>query len=309
MSVNTTALSIPARDGYPLAATLYEPDSALPAAPAAVLIASATAVPQVFYSRFARFLASRGIPALTFDYRGIGRSRPGTLKGPTARMSEWGTQDVPAALGALAVRSPGTKLFVVGHSVGGQLLGLADNNHLVRGLVGVGAQSGDWRLWRGPRRYLLAGLWYVLMPGLSRVFGYFPGRKLGLGADLPAGVAREWARWCRTRGYLAPYLGQSLPDHFGTFHGSILAYSSADDRMAPPEAVEALLRLYTHAGDVQRRHLDPQALGLPALGHFGFFRQENAGLWPDVARWVLQTAGDSPSGLSQMQGRAECVVK
>jgi predicted alpha/beta hydrolase len=289
--VTTTTLSLAARDGYPLAATLYEPDPAPAAPPAAALITSATAVPQGFYSRFALFLASQGIPALTFDYRGIGRSRPASLKGFAARVSDWGTRDVPAMLDALAGRYPGAELFVVGHSIGGPLLGLADNNGRVRGLVGVAAQSGDWRLWRGPRRYLLAGLWYVVMPGLTRVFGYFPGRKLALGGDLPAGVARELARWCRTRGYLAAHLGRSVPDYFGTFRGPILAYSSADDRVAPRAAVEALLRLYRHAAPVQHRHLDPKTLGLPPLGHVGFFRKESASLWPEVARWMLHAAG------------------
>jgi predicted alpha/beta hydrolase len=289
--VTTTALCLAARDGYPLAATLYEPESAADAPPAAALIASATAVPQGFYSRFALFLASQGIPALTFDYRGIGRSRPASLRRFAARASDWGTRDVPAMLDALAGRYPGRDVFVVGHSIGGPLLGLADNNGLVRGLIGVAAQSGDWRLWRGPRRYVLAGLWYVVMPGLTRVFGYFPGRKLALGGDLPAGVARELARWCRTRGYLAAHLGRSVPDCFGTFRGPILAYSSADDRVAPRAAVEALLRLYRQAATAQHRHLDPKALGLPPLGHVGFFRKESASLWPEVARWMLHTAG------------------
>jgi predicted alpha/beta hydrolase len=299
MSAKETVLTIPARDGYALAATLYEPEAASGAAPVTVLINSAIAVPQGYYSRFALFLASQGIPALTYDYRGIGGSRPGTLKAFAATLTQWGTWDVPAALDALGERYPGAALFVVGHSLGGLLLGLADNNHQVRGLVGVCTQSGDWRLWRGLRRYLLAGLWYFLMPGLTRVFGYFPGQKLGLGGDLPAGVARDLARWCRTRGYLKPYLGPALPDCFGNFRGSILAYSSADDRIAPPAAVEALLSLYRRAADVRRHHLDPGALGLPPLGHFGFFRKQCAGLWPEVARWVLDAVGAEPAATSR----------
>jgi predicted alpha/beta hydrolase len=284
--MNPVTLLIPARDGYALAATLHEP-SRWPSVVA--VISAAPGVPQASYQRFAAFLSLQGMAALTFDYRGVGLSRPASLKGFTASLQDWGTQDLAGAIDWLADRFEGARLFVVGHGLGGGLVGLADNNHLLRGLVGVGAGSGDWRLWPRPRRWGRALLWSVLVPALTRVCGYLPGRKLGLG-DLPAGVARELARWCRSRGYVGAHLGKSVPDHFDDFRGRILAYSFGDDRRAPAAAVSALLGLYAQAGPVQRRHYAPQDLGLPAIGHGGFFRKECAGLWPDLARWLLNGA-------------------
>src|SRR5262249_47600102 len=128
MSVTMSELSIPARDGYPLAATLYEPESnrSLDAAPQAIaLINSATAVKQTLYARFATFLASQEIPVLTYDYRGIGRSRPESLKRFQARLSDWSNHDLPAAIDWLGARYSESPLFVIGHSIGGQLVGLA----------------------------------------------------------------------------------------------------------------------------------------------------------------------------------------
>jgi predicted alpha/beta hydrolase len=287
LPVKIIPTAIPARDGFRLAATLFEPPAPAPAPDTVALIASATAVKQSFYKRFAIYLASRGMAALTFDYRGIGFSRPDSLQGFRARLHEWGTEDLAGVLDWLAARYP--RVVVVGHSIGGQLLGLAENNQCAAALLAVCAQSGDWRLWKGLRKYLLAGLWYFAMPALTFACGYFPTRKLGLGEDLPRGVAREWAKWCRSPGYLAPYLGQSLPDHFGAFPGPVLAYSCADDRLAPADAVEALLRMYSRAR-ITRRQLDPHTLGLGPLGHFGFFRAENAALWPPAADWIRPAA-------------------
>ncbi len=59
---------IPARDGYPLAATIF--GDASPGL-RVVIVNSATAVPQRFYRHFAGAPASAGFTAVTYDYRGI----------------------------------------------------------------------------------------------------------------------------------------------------------------------------------------------------------------------------------------------
>ena len=89
-------ITVPAMDGYPLAATLFLPRGAKRHA---VLINSATAVPRRLYRGFAGYLARRGCAVLTYDYRGTGDSRqqaptgsnqPKSLVGFNASMSDWG---------------------------------------------------------------------------------------------------------------------------------------------------------------------------------------------------------------------------
>src|SRR5215475_5986623 len=95
--VFTDDITIPAVDGYELAATLFLPRGAKRHA---VLISSATAVPRKIYRGFAGYLARRGCTVLTYDYRGIGGSRqfamygynrPKSLKGFKATMADWAT--------------------------------------------------------------------------------------------------------------------------------------------------------------------------------------------------------------------------
>jgi len=87
--------TIAARDGYALAATVYAPH----AAPrGAVLINSATAVPRKIYRGFAMYLAEQGQTVLTYDYRGVGGSRPRSLRGFPVRMRDWAALDVAAAI-------------------------------------------------------------------------------------------------------------------------------------------------------------------------------------------------------------------
>src|SRR5262249_52982075 len=65
--------AIAARDGYALAATVFTPEGP---PRGTVLVNSATAVPRRFYAGFAAYLAERGFACLTYDYRGVGGSRP-----------------------------------------------------------------------------------------------------------------------------------------------------------------------------------------------------------------------------------------
>ena len=132
---------IPARDGYPLAATVFAPA----AAPRrVVLINSATAVPRRIYRGFATFLAERGFAALAYDYRGVAGSRPPSLRGFEARMRDWAALDVAAAIDHMRNVWPAAALTVVGHSFGGQALGLAPNNREVSRALLVAAQAGYW---------------------------------------------------------------------------------------------------------------------------------------------------------------------
>lgn len=127
-------ISFPATDGYALAGTLFLPRGAKRHA---VLINSATAVPRRIYKSFASYLAHRGCAVLTYDYRGIGGSRlpamvgynqPKSLVGFKASMSDWAALDVTAAVRWMRERYHDLPLGYIGHSFGGQALGLIENN-------------------------------------------------------------------------------------------------------------------------------------------------------------------------------------
>lgn len=278
-------LRIPALDGFELAATLYEPERERENG-AAVLVSSATAVRRGYYDGFARHLADQGFSVLTYDYRGIGGSRPRSLVGFKARMRQWGQQDLAGILEWIAGHLRPRKLLVVGHSVGGQIVGLAENNERIDGLLAVAAQSGYWGHWPSPARWDIALRWFVLVPLLTRLYGYLPG-KFGTKEDLPGGVAREWARWGRRSDYL---FEEALRAGFERFRKPILAYSFADDPYAPRAAVEGLLDFYSEA-DVTHRHIFPADISVDEIGHFGFFRDRfQETLWKDAAAWLKKTS-------------------
>ena len=152
-------ITFPAADGYPLGATLYLPRGAKRHA---VLINSATAVPRKLYKGFASYLARRGCAVLTYDYRGTGDSRqksltgynqPRSLVGFKASMSDWAALDATAAVAWMRERYKALPLNYVGHSFGGQALGLLANNTEVSRALLIAAQAGYWKLMAAPERY------------------------------------------------------------------------------------------------------------------------------------------------------------
>ena len=277
------SLRIPARDGFALAANLLRPEGD---ARGVVIVNSATAVPRRFYRHFAAELAAAGFIALTYDYRGIGESAPASLRGFDCRTRDWGLLDMAGVIDWAADELAASRVFLVGHSVGGQVAGLLDNAHRVDGMVTVSAQSGYWALQGGEQKWLAGFHMHVTFPVLTRLVGYMPWSWLGNALDLPKGPALEWSGWCRDPDYL---LGDdTLPlERFADFAAPVLAYSIGDDKWGTVPAVNAMMSAYPN---VERRHIEPAEHGMAAIGHFGYFRGGSASLWKDAIDWLGQRA-------------------
>jgi len=277
-------LCISAADGVALAASLYQP--AAGGADLAILINGATGVRRGYYRHFAEHLAAAGCVVLCYDYRGIGGSRDA---GRGARMLDWGERDIAGALEWLLRRYPTLPLAAIGHSAGGWLFGLADNNRSADALLTIGSQKGHWRYW--PTLRGKAFMWATMnlsIPLLTHLLGRLPGAVFG-GDSLPAGVALDWARWCRHPDFLVDDDGVPLRKHFHDYEGPARLLAISDDDYAPEQAVHALAQMYAQAA-AEVRLLRPQDLGLRHLGHFGYFRKQAPhALWDEALAWLRRS--------------------
>jgi predicted alpha/beta hydrolase len=287
-------ITFPAADGYLLGATLFLPRGAKRHA---VLINSATAVPRKIYRGFAGYLARRGCAVLTYDYRGTGGSRqkpagghtqPKSLAGFKASMSDWAALDVTAAVAWMRERYRSLPLNYVGHSFGGQALGLLANNSEVSRALLIAAQAGYWKLMASPERYRVYVMLNLVGTPLTRLMGYAPGWS-GLGLDLPKGVFQQWVGWVMSERYLFDDPALKALPNFSRFEGAICALCFSDDPWATKPAVELLCSGFTSASP-EILTVAPADVGATKIGHFGFFRPEHRDtLWRGAAEWIQAT--------------------
>lgn len=272
---------LPCEDNILLKASLWSvPDDA---ARAVVVVAPALGVPHGFYARYASYLNTRGFDVLSFDYRGIAGSGAG-IDVDDIELAHWGTRDLQAALQGAHAQADGRPVLLVGHSIGGQIIGLAGASEALAGLVLVAASAPHPSRYPWRDRLGIELMWRVLVPLFGRG-RQFPARRLGFASlDLPGSVMRRWRQWGLSRDYLFDARHGLDVQRYARLDQPLLAYSFTDDRYASRAAVEALLEQYS-AARIEHRHVAP-ASG-KSLGHFGYFRESQRDtLWRDTADWL-----------------------
>lgn len=284
------AIAFTARDHTALAGNLFEPEGA---PTAAVLISAGTGFPQHTYAKFAAYLAAQGAVVLTFDYRGIGGSKPRDLATMDMEYADWGRRDQSAAIQYLADAYPSLPLHHVGHSVGALNFGLCQNHDLVTRHAFVNGGVGC--LHTHHRTFVPAALmlWHLIGPWHLRRQGYVAKGRWWKGEDLPAGVFHDWKRWAHRKNYMMADLDAALRPHwYNEVTAPIQSWTFSDDPIATERASHMALDMYPAA----KSHLmvrTPQQIGAKKIGHAGGFSGSSIALWSEIWAWLEQ--GKRPS--------------
>jgi predicted alpha/beta hydrolase len=275
--VGTEDIATPA--GHPIAAKFYQSGGLQKAA---VIVVPAMGVRQDYYASFATWLASKDYLVVSFDFNGIGHSRRGALRNVKSNIIDWAENDCAAVLDVLAARLPGKPLFWIGHSLGGQILAFVPRHERITKAVTIATGSGYWLENSPGLRWRAWFLWYVVAPLATAFVGYFPGEKLNMVGDLPAGVMRQWRRWCLNPEYAVGVEGPEMRERYAAVRVPITSLSFTDDEFMSEKNTASIHGFYTNAPKTMKR-IAPKDVGVRRIGHFGFFREQfRETLWEKV---------------------------
>lgn len=234
----------------------------------------AMGVPARNYAPLAEALAARGVGLALHEWRGLGSSSV-----RAGRNENWGyrellTQDVPAGLAIARKACPEARWLIGGHSLGGQLASLFAGlqPETVDGLVLVASGAPYWRCF--PRWSVPLRLAYGLAPGIARLRGHFPGRRIGFGGNEARGVIADWAHSGRRGHYAAQGLSWDLDDALQAQKAPVLALRLVDDAFGPRASLQYLLDKMPRA--ISETHaLDAEDLG-NRPDHFSWMKTPEA---------------------------------
>ncbi|WP_439136365.1 alpha/beta hydrolase family protein [Pseudomaricurvus sp.] len=274
-TINPTEHSIITESGRSVQAKLFEAHNPK----SVVIIAGAMGVAQRAYEKFARFLAQQGHTAITFDYFGSGLSLQTPLKDCDADLRSWGEQDCEAVIEYAHQTYPNVPLQWIGHSVGGQLLGIMRNSDKLNKAITMASGTGYWRYNAPKTRRVVWVMWYVVAPLSVAICGYFPGKKLKMVGDLPANVMRQWRRWCLVKDYAAGAEGPEIRQRYADVNIPIISISFSDDDMLSSKNINSLHQFFNQK-HVSMVRINPKEIGERSIGHLGWFRDKyKESLW------------------------------
>ncbi|MDR2186736.1 MAG: alpha/beta fold hydrolase [Azonexus sp.] len=259
---------ITTQNGRSVHASFFQPKQE---AKAAVLVVPAMGIRQDYYAPFAAWLSNQGYLVATFDYSGTGLSRDGDIRRLRVNIFDWAQCDCDAMIDAVQARVPSRPIYWLGHSLGGQILGLVPNWNRVSKAVTIATGSGYWIENTPDLKWKVWWLWFVVAPLMTRACGYFPGKRLRKVGDLPRGVMDQWRQWCLNPDYVVGAEGQAVREKFAAVSVPITSFSFTDDEMMSARNTESMHGFYTTAPKTMKR-IAPQDIGAERIGHFGFFR-------------------------------------
>lgn len=278
MDTQVKSLYIHCADGYKLSAKLYpsqvNSDKTLP-----ILICPATGIVKEFYHSYAEWLSSIGYTVMSFDFRGIGASLHGPLHQSEASIVDWGQLDITAAIDCLLDQTKASQVILLGHSAGGQLLGISPNYPKVAKVIAVSGSTGHIHGLKGKTKFLAPIMFNLLFPISNKLKGFGATKMIGMGENLPKKVAKQWAEFCGTQGYVMHAVKkEQLPNYHGQITCPITAIWASDDEIATQPNVQALLKLYPNA-KTSMIELKPQQFQHKSIGHMQMFRKSHRNLW------------------------------
>lgn len=268
-------LTLTTKDQCQLSAHIFKPKKSNQKI---ILINSATGVKQQVYFSFAQFFAEQGFTVITYDYRGIGLSKPEKMRNFKASMRTWGSEDFKRLTEFVIENFPDYQKFCLGHSVGALIIGMNKNSKVFERFIFVATQNAfignlKWKT----KLEAFFGFGFA-QPFFTELFGYFPAHWFGLGESLPKNCAYDWRTLILNRKSTGKLLLKTN-DYSKELNQRVLVLYAEDDVWLTDKGVKSLLNDVYPNLKPNYRFLQTSESEKGEIGHVNFFRSYNKKLW------------------------------
>lgn len=277
------SFTVNARDSYPLSVHVFLPSESNGKL---LLINSATGVKQPLYFAFAQYASEQGFTVITYDYRGIGQSKPKKLKGFSADMKMWGAVDFEAVSEWLEHQFPELEKFCLGHSVGALIMGMNPHSQIFSKFIFLATQKAYFGNLNWKTKWSAIFGFGIIQPFLTSVLGYFPAQYLGLGEPLPQGCAFDWRTLIMYKNSTNDLLKATI-DISKELQQSTLFLTAEDDTWVTKKGMKLLIAESYPNLLVQYKELKTSQSPKNSIGHVNFFRSYNQPLWQIPLDWLV----------------------
>ncbi|KAL9643457.1 hypothetical protein ABK040_010072 [Willaertia magna] len=281
-----------------------------------VIINTATGVLQQYYHTFAEYIindnneTNNKIFVITYDYRGIGKSKPQStkngsdLKGLNYNITDWGTKDFIGVIDfvknyhEMNYNNIPLETVVLGHSVGGHILCMTPgviskqiNRVILFSCFNAyfGYFNHYLRSWDNFKSYCAQQTFFKTIPLLTPIYGYFPSKKVfNSMEDLPSNVAKQWNYFTKHPEYVVDDKGKAiLPKGFE--NTDFLALAFEDDPFTNKNSIQKMNEKFINR--TKSFHcVTIQKSDNVEIGHVGFFKKsvrDKTNLWKEVKDYII----------------------
>ncbi len=266
-------------DGFNLSVKIFEPEHPVGKL---LIINSATGVKQQVYFSFAKYMSQNGFTVITYDYSGIGESKPKEMKNFKSSMRVWGSSDFQTLTEFIKKEYPQEEKFCLGHSVGALILGMNADSAIFRKFVFVATQDA----YLGNLKFNIAVTallgFGIALPITTTLFGFFPAHWFGLGETLPKGVAYDWRTLILHPKSTARLYEKNEVDFSKNLTQNTLILHAEDDPWVTEKGMKNLLKNVYPNLHKNFREIEISESEKKEIGHINFFRSFNNKLWKIV---------------------------
>ncbi len=238
-----------------------------------------------YYESFCSQLNAEGFNVISVDWRGIGDS---SIR--ASRASDFGyrnlIQDLKEVVEFGQQKFPNSTVTLIGHSLGGQIASLYTSKYSddVDDLILITACNVYYKGWDNQTQVILAG---KVFPVIAKLFGYFPGNKIGFSGREAMTVMQDWSSNALTGNYQLTGSSFNYDEALQKLEKKILTFSVQNDRLASLKAIDNLLGKFHENSTITKCHLTDENTQIEQLNHFNWAKKSDY-LVSKIVSWKSQ---------------------